>query len=860
MNNDILENYKKFDRIGVEKQRSYYIPFAATDKIKYKFGIVDRTSSSRFLSLDGVWNIRQHENVDSVRIDEELSCKIPVPSCVQLYGFDKIQYINCRYPFPVNVPNVPKSNPCWHYRRNFYINKKENEIYYINFEGVDSAFYLYINGKYKGYSQISHATSEFDITDLIKDGENFIDIIVLKWCVSSYLECQDKFRFSGIFRSVYILIRPKKHVRDFSIKTTIDGTVGKLSFFNESSVDINIKFNRKSLVVRSNENREIVVNGVKLWSAENPYLYTLEICAFGERIIEKVGFREIRICGETFKINGENIKLKGVNRHDFNPKTGATVSLENIVKDLRLMKSLNVNAVRTSHYPNMPEFYLLCDYYGVYVMDEADVETHGAFSAQGVNNIEFWFQFAENEFFSKAIYDRHVSLVERDKNRPCVIIWSLGNESCFGKSFFKGAKYIRKRDDTRPVHYEGLQLAKRKYYFSKYVDVVSMMYPSIEKIKKDVLNNPKEKRPFVLCEYSHAMGNSCGDLAEYWEIIYKEKQCMGAFVWEWADHAVKTKKGFLYGGDFKEQEHDGNFCVDGLVTPDRKLKSGALEMKAVYGGKLKHDIKEICIPQITGKAKSLEIAVDENSGCISSIIADNKEILKRPASFNIIRYIDNDRTLLNRWENEYGLTACKSEIMQYLKNGNEFYFKGYLGANCRLPVVDFIIKYIVERNILTVDIEYRIADYVKNLPRFGLEFLVDKSFENFSYIGFGEGESYSDKNLSTEYGFYKGNSQKNYDKRYIRPQESGSHFNSTYLNLDGLFSLIAEKPFSFSVNPYSTQQLYYTKHNFELPKNDFVCVCIDLFMRGIGSNSCGPELNEKYEIPKKGKNLFKFRF
>lgn len=854
-----MKEYLKFDRIGTEPHRSYYIPFATDDKVKTIYNIADRTSSSRFMSLDGIWQIKALSKVDDFNINDTLAAAIPVPSCVQMHGYDHIQYINVRYPFPVLYPLVPEENPCWHYRRNFNLNKKDGEKYYLNFEGVDSAFYLYINGEFKGYSQISHATSEFDITDLAKDGENTVDVLVLKWCVSTYLECQDKFRFSGIFRNVYLLTRPSEHITDYKIETDYNGTTGRLTFINESKVDIKVSFEETSFVVPADKKAEIEVENVKLWSADAPNLYTLELFANGEKIIEQVGFRKVTIDGKVFKINGEHIKLKGVNRHDFNPVTAATVSLENLVEDLSLMKELNVNAVRTSHYPNRPEFYLLCDQMGIYVMDEADVEMHGAAFREGTDDFDLWAEYAEDEFFTEGIFDRDKALVERDKNRPSVIIWSLGNESSFGKAFFKGAAYIKERD-SRPVHYESLQKSDPKYYYTEFVDMCSMMYPSVDDIKEKVLNNPEETRPFVLCEYTHAMGNSCGDIAEYWDLIYSNEQLMGGFVWEWADHGIKTEKGFLYGGDFGETEHDGNFCADGLVTPDRKVKSNSLEMKAVYGGKVKSEKKAVKLPQTLSNSKEISISVNEKTGEITSILADGKEVLKTPVHFNITRYTDNDRLLIANWTDRCHLDACKPYVLSCDKTENGYKIRGCMCANCLTPAVTYDLVYAVKGNELTVSVDYKLASYVESFPRFGLEFGVDKAFGNFSYVGFGPSESYVDKNVACEYGYYENTAEENYDRNYVRPQESGSHCESEHLALNGLFTLTAEKPFSFSVNPFTTAQLRDTKHNFELPENDFVNVCVDLGMRGVGSYSCGPVLPEKYEIAKTGKNTFKFTF
>ena len=854
-----MKEFEQFQRIGVMPHRSYYIPFAEEDEIKTVCGIQDRTSSSRFLSLDGLWQIKQHDHVEDFQLDEPLEKEIPVPSCVQMHGFNQIQYINTRYPFPVLLPHIAYENPCWHYRRSFTLSKKEGERYYLNFEGVDSAFYLYINGQKAGYSQISHATSAFDITEMVTDGENRIDVLVLKWCISSYLECQDKFRFSGIFRSVYILSRPEEHITDYKLEVQLEKGAGLLFVHNESSLPIRCVFEGQKATVGAGKTLRFRLPGAQLWSPESPALYTLELYANGEKIREKIGFRTVCVEDRVFKVNGEAAKLKGVNRHDFHCDTGATVTLSNMVEDIRLMKLLNVNAVRTSHYPNCPEFYLLCDTMGLYVMDEADVETHGAATCEGGYDRELWAKFAENELFTPGITDRHKALVERDKNRTSVIIWSLGNEASFGKAFLEGARYIRARDNTRLIHYEGLRNADPQYYYTDLVDMVSRMYPS-ETSMDQVLEDPLETRPFVLCEYTHAMGNTCGDIADYWKRIYADERMMGGFVWEWADHGIRTQEGFLYGGDFGEDAHDGNFCVDGLLSPDRKIKSGALEMQAVYGGKLESPVLPVELPEIQGRAKALTIAVNQHTGELISLKADGKEVLRTPMHLNILRYIDNDRKLLSHWNSQCRLPQCKSHIFSCEKGEGSWKFAGALAANCRLPVAEFTLEYAVCGNALEITLEYSLAEYAKNFPRFGLEFGVDKACQRFSYVGYGPYESYNDKHVACTYGRYESTSKENYDRNYIRPQESGSHYACQYLAVDGLFQLTAEKPFSCSVNPYTTWQLTETTHDHRLTENDFQNICVDIAMRGVGSHACGPALPEKYEIPRQGKNRFRLVF
>ena len=678
--------------------------------------------------------------------------------------------------------------------------------------------------------------------------------------MSSYLECQDKFRFSGIFRSVYLLKRPEEHITDYRIETHLAGEAGILTLTNESAVPIRFMLEGEDAVAVPGESTSLTLKHVRPWRPEEPTLYSLTLYASGEKIPEEIGFREITIDGPVFKINGEAVKLKGVNRHDFNCRTGATVTLADMAEDVRLMKELNVNAVRTSHYPNCPEFYLLCDHVGIYVMDEADLEMHGACARDGRYDRSLWSEYAEDLLFAPGITDRHRALVERDKNRTCVILWSLGNESSFGRAFEEGARYIRTRDPGRPIHYEGLQEADPVYYYTDLVDVVSMMYPSLEKIRERVLENDKETRPFVMCEYSHSMGNSNGDLAAYWKMISQNDQMMGGFVWEWADHAILTDDGFRYGGDFGEELHDGNFCIDGLMTPDRRPKSGAIELKAVYGGKLDSEPKDVPLPKPVLSGKPVEIVCDDTTGEIVSLLVGGVEILRTPIRLNIMRYIDNDRPLIEHWIDRCRLPFCRPRILSAQMDRGSYRFEGVLAANSLMPAVYFTLTYSVSGSQLTVNTRYRLADYVEHFPRFGLEFGIDKKYQAFSYIGYGPTESYCDKHVACEYGYYESTARGNYEYNYVRPQESGSHYACRYLSVTDLFAVTAEKPFSFSVNPYTTRQLCETRHNDELTENGFVNICLDLAQRGIGSHSCGPELDGRCEIQREGEMVFTFSF
>ena len=863
-----MKEYERLERIGTMPHRSYYIPFAETDKITMRHKIQNRNASSRFRLLDGTWQIKALNGVEEFSIAEKLTSEIPVPSCVQMHGYDQIQYLNFRYPFPADPPFVPRENPCWHYRRKFDLQKTADEKYYLNFEGVDSAFYVYVNGQRIGYSQISHCTSEFDVTDALQNGENVLDVLVLKWCASSYLECQDKFRFSGIFRSVYLLRRPEKHITDYKISMDLDGTTGRLTFRSFSPVSIRLTLGEKTIECKPKKSVSFSVDDVKVWSPESPNLYTLILHANGEKIVERVGFRTVAIQDGVFQVNGAPVKLKGVNRHDFNPKTGATVSLADMAKDVKLMKFLNVNAVRTSHYPNSPEFYALCDEFGLFVLAEADVESHGASAQDGAfecidnpdgsckfaeNTNAMWREFVDDIFWETGIFDREQALYERDKNRASIVMWSLGNECCFGKSFIKGAKYIRARD-SRPIHFEPITRVGKFAERSKLVDVYSVMYNPPYWLDETYLAKQKDKRPVMLCEYSHAMGNSNGDFADYWEIIYREPRIVGAFVWEWADHAIQKGKKFLYGGDNGEKDHDINFCVDGLVTCDRKLKPGAMEMKAVYGGKLKTEfVRREIAPTVNANGIGLQIEKEK------MYLTKDGERLSSDMLVTVYRApTDNDSRDEKLWGN-LRYQDSYPYIYKTETDGEKTVFYGKILANSLAPLLYFTLMARGTKNGAEIGFSYEFGKFTKNLPRVGLAFALPKEYAQFEYCGFGPYESYVDKNKASEYDLYQSDVRANFTN-YLKPQECGSHYNTTYLCIKDVFSVTAEDPFSFSVLPYSAKQLSAAKHNYDLKESDGTYVHIDLYNRGIGSGSCGYDLYEKYAVPKTGQNIFKFTF
>lgn len=583
--------------VNCEKPHAYFIPYENEEKAKK--GI--RGSSKYYKSLNGLWKFKYHNSVYNVEEgfyneSYDASCwdNLIVPSNWQMYGYDKPHYTNVNYPYPCDPPYVPSDNPAGVYIRDFYLTDVNGKDIYLVFEGVDSCFYVWVNGKFTGFSQVSHMTSEFKISQYLKQGKNRLAVMVLKWCDGSYLEDQDMWRLSGIFREVYLLARNKVHISDVFIKTELNDNYNEgllrceLELSGSAASDVrvvlkdiygDILYDQTSLL-HSSGTVEIKVERPELWSAETPNLYELYLHLEDEVILQKVGFREIKIKDSVILFNGKAIKFKGVNRHDSHPELGHTIPLYHMKNDLLIMKRHNINAIRTSHYPNDPRFLELCDELGFYVIDEADLETHGAGSAGNIDMI------SRDPQFENAYLDRMQRMVERDKNHPCVCLWSLGNESGYGENHMKMAEWAKSRDNSRLIHYEGATGWGKNGLDTSCIDVYSRMYPSIFEMENLVLNDETEKRPYILCEYCHAMGNGPGDLKEYWDLMYKYARFSGGFVWEWTDHAVKTKtqdgvEYYAYGGDFGDVPNDGNFCMDGLVYPDRTPHTGLLELKNV---------------------------------------------------------------------------------------------------------------------------------------------------------------------------------------------------------------------------------------------------------------------------------------
>ena len=620
---------------------SYFIPTSHSADEVCAFPM--REDSDRVQMLSGcAWQFRYYRSIHDLKeefyrpgyVTDDRWRKETVPFCWQMKGYDENQYTNIRYPFPFDPPYVPQHNPCGTYLHHFKWHKNpEAPCTYLNFEGVDSCFYVWLNGEYVGYSQVTHHTSEFDVTDLLTEGENLLAVLVLKWCDGSYLEDQDKFRLSGIIRDVYLLSRPERHIEDYVITTTLSDDMKSADLrirfsFSGKPIPVSVRLIGESDGTHiaeevsgdigsttggspddadrtdgssddagrnAGECTEIHLHVEKplLWNAETPNLYTLIIRTEHETITEKVGFRSVCVRDGVVLLNGAPIKFRGVNRHESDPLTGSVVTREQAARDLRIIKEHNFNSVRASHYPNVPWFYQLCDETGLYVIDEADNESHGTaplyFTEDDYSERMrlAHVRIADNPDFVEPTLDRVLSMVFRNRNRPSILVWSMGNECGYGCTFEEALRRTKEVDPTRLNHYESaFYVSPDREYDVSNIDLFGRMYPAFTEIT-DYLKEDPEK-PLLLVEYCHSMGNSPGDFQEYRELIEKYPRLCGGFVWEFCDHAVfkgtaeNGKPVYWYGGDHGELQHDANFCLDGLVYPDRTPHTGLLEYKNVH--------------------------------------------------------------------------------------------------------------------------------------------------------------------------------------------------------------------------------------------------------------------------------------
>ena len=576
-------------------------------------------------SLNGKWRFAYAVNQDERIKDfykEDYDCSsfdyINVPGHIQMQGYDKCQYINTMYPWDghdeLRPPHISKTyNPVGSYVK--YFNVKDdlkNKKTFISFQGVETAFYVWLNGQFIGYSEDTFTPSEFDITDYLKDGENKLAVEVYKRSSASWIEDQDFWRFSGIFRDVYLYAIPECHVDNIFVKAGLD------DFYAEGrlSLNLNLKLNKECFVniyLENNEgqlicslekskaenilNRDMTVYDVKPWSAESPYLYNLyiELVDENDKLIEvvrqRVGFRRFEIKDNIMHLNGKRIVFKGVNRHEFNCEKGRAITVEDMLWDIKFFKQHNINSVRTSHYPNNSIWYDLCDEYGIYLIDEANLESHGSWQKMGVCDPS-WNVPGSIPEWKGAVLDRAESMFERDKNHPSILIWSCGNESYAGTNILEMTKYFHKNDDSRLVHYEGVFWNRE---FDEISDMESRMYAKPAEIEEYLNNNPK--KPYISCEYMHAMGNSCGGLNLYTELEDKYPMYQGGFIWDYIDQAIKVidengESKLVYGGDFDDRATDYCFCTDGIIYADRTVSPKVQEVKHLFSNiKLKPDNK-----------------------------------------------------------------------------------------------------------------------------------------------------------------------------------------------------------------------------------------------------------------------------
>ncbi len=977
--------------VGTQPPRAYYIPFFTADSSAVR---EDRTASDRLSLLSGTWDFAYYSDVRDVTApfwgdaDRSGFEPLPVPSVWQRHGYDQNQYTNINYPIPYDPPYVPLENPCGAYYRTFTVDATQKAMRcYLNFEGVDSCFAVWVNGAFVGYSQVSHASSEWEITEHLHEGENEIAVMVLKWCDGTYLEDQDKFRSSGIFRDVFLLFRPAEHLRDFTVTTplNVDRTA--------ASVDVAPLFSGTPFAVTytltdaadnivatavSDGAVSLAVSNPILWNAENPYLYTLTMETADERIAVAVGVRDVCRKDGILYINGQNVTFHGVNRHDSDPVTGPAVSKEQVMTDLRLMKEHNVNAIRTSHYPNAPWMPELCDRYGFYLIDEGDLETHGTIFLYKPED-RFNEATADPQFYN-AILDRMALLYHRDKNHPCVVVWSVGNESGCGKAVTDAWTWLKTTDPTRLTHYETCNEFRDQPYVEedlvhpnfKTLDLYSRMYSSPDFLRENMRIQaalpPEERKPFVLCEYCHAMGNGPGDLEEYQQLFMEYDGLCGGFVWEWCDHAQYDgiapdgRSRYLYGGDSGEFPHDDNFCMDGLVYPDRRPHTGLLEFKNVLrparvsqdeDGRfiirnwldftdlaeymtvayevtcdgaviqtgdipeealhvaphrcavlpvtvnlpsqghcrirflftLKHDtdlrvaghelgFEELVLrpfaprsaystngaaPTIAESDHTLEISgadfrytYDCDNGLFTSLVKNGIDRLTAPMTYAVWRApIDNDRHIRAELVNyRYDRLQPRAYETAYETVGNTVKLRTTwsIAGVSRQPLLHGESEWVIHPDG-AIDMTMAVDKHIHTpfLPRFGITLNLPKSADRVRYRGRGPTENYVDKRHATWFGVFESSVAEQHED-YLFPQENGNHTECEWLSIGGLDVEATVRPFSFSVSPYTVEELTRAPHNFELQESEHTVLHLDFMQSGVGSNSCGPKLSSQWQL------------
>ena len=910
--------------------RSWYIPGGVSER----------------LLLNGDWKFAYFARDIDVPDQIENWDTIPVPSCWQLQGYENPNYSNINYPYPCDPPYVPDDNPCGVYQRSFTL-KKWGRSYFV-FEGVSSCAYLYVNGRYVGFTQGSHILSEFDITDFVLDGENTVTVKVLKWCCGSYLEDQDFFRYNGIFRDVYILQRPENHIVDVEMIPNDR----EISLKLEGAAQVRIYDGDALLAEADMENAfTFAPENPVLWNAEKPHLYRVELERAGEIITLRAGLRKISVSNKyEILVNGVPVKFHGVNHHDTDPNRGWCQSEAELRRDLELMKKLNINCVRTSHYPPAPVFLSLCDELGLYVVCETDIETHGFL--RRLPNVPYYYDVESNAWpctkpeWKREFVERMERMVENFKNHASIFMWSTGNESGHGSNHIAMIAWTKQRDPSRLVHAED---ASRKGQFHN-ADVFSMMYSSLKDVEGYALCDDINM-PVFLCEYSHAMGNGPGDVWDYNELFDKYPKLSGGCIWEWADHVVNVDGVQRYGGDFPgEQTHDGNFCCDGLVFSDRSLKAGSLEAKAAYqpirttfengvltvynrldftdledfdlyitievdgeavdseqltlhcpphsqvklsvpyekracrfGAQLNVDLcKEDTIwartqhplpyekieitdaptarlmeagDSILAEGQNFRYTFSKHYGIFTSLRVNGREQLAgRPVLTAHRAPTDNDRNIQFRWMqlNEWqGENLDKSSVKVYdcHVEGDEILVVASLSGISRSPLLRYTQRVrIAEDGRVDWTLEGDVRSDAIWLPRLGYEFTLPGETEAFAYYGNGPYESYRDLCHAGYIGLHESTAEGEYVP-YVRPQEHSNHTSVKWLRIGDLE--FSAEDMEICVSRLSTAALTKAEHTDELVRDGKTHLRIDYKVSGLGSNSCGPDLEKPYRLDEK---------
>ncbi len=930
------------------------------------------------ICLNGNWKFKYIKNIKDVNFDffslnykNEHWDNVKVPAHIELLGYEEPKYVNTMYPWDgiedLVPPEIPKEiNRFGMYSKDVFLSSTyiESESF-IRFEGVESAIYLFINGEFIGYSEDSFTPSEFNISEFVKEGYNKISALVVKFCTGSWLEDQDFWRFFGIFRDVKIYSIPKVHIQDLKISTKLNNDFSegilnvKLNIKNNSNEDYKVYCKFKGEKILVNEEFSIDVEDVLLWSAEEPNLYELELIIYDncENIIEvvkeRVGFRTFEIKDKLMCINGKPISFRGVNRHEFNCNTGRVVSYEDTKKDIITMKQNNINAVRTSHYPNNTFLYRLCDEYGIYVIDETNLETHGTWMSLGNVLKESKNIVPHNKKeWRNAVLQRGKNMLERDKNHPSIIIYSCGNESYGGSVIADLSKYFKEADSSRLVHYEGV-FHDRSY--DETSDMESQMYSRVNDIVNYLENEPK--KPIIMCEYSHSMGNSNGGIFKYIEVEEKYPMYQGGFIWDYIDQSLLVKnedgvKYFTSGGDFNDRPNDGNFCGNGIVFADRKVTPKMAEVKFAYSpikinvecdkftvinknlfintnnyefiyklyknGELvktlnldvfveancKKDFKlpaldycllseytvvvecllkednkwakrghEITFGQkvlgeyliskkvlknfklINGNStygvtlKNITYLFSKVSGFLISIKKDGREYLKTPIQPNFWRApIDNDNgnNLIKDW------AKWKVASLYLTLDGFEI-LDDSIKTIHKLPIGDekVITKYSFnEDGSLNLKIDLDVKNKIETIPTFGINFKLNKIYDNLCWYGNYNLESEIDRKESSKIILSKNKVIDNYIN-YLKPQDCGNKTEVRYFDIydnDGYGLKISGKtPFVMSALPYTSYELENAKNSSELPSYNSTVITISKFKAGVGGDdSWGAKPHKEY--------------